>query len=955
MLKLKFFFVFIFFFCVSALISCNLISCTKIHEDSITNFRDVSHKEGLKPDPQLIQGRLSNGFTYILLKNSYPENRVSMHLDIQAGSMNETEEERGVAHYLEHMLFNGSTHFKPDELVEYFQSIGMRFGADANAHTGFFETVYDIFLPSGDSSSMDKGLLVLDDFARGALLLESEVERERGVILAEKRERDSVAYRTFEATLGFELEGSRIAQRLPIGTQEVIAKADQSLLKGYYDTWYRPDNMVLVLVGDFDAETAKTLITERFSGMIPRAPQKVLPDDTWTEFERDRAFYSFDPEAGNTTITIEMVTRAPFETETLEKFKETTKRDIAEAIVQNRLSRIVRKKGSPLSDSGIFSGDFFQGVHFSAITAESDPEEWEKTLEILETTLRRVMDFGFSDQELDRVKADFIQELTTDVSEASTRKSSDLARQIIRQTNNKLIFQSPGQRYDILVPYIKSLTQKDVLQAFRDIWPKGPTLVLVTGNAQIASKDKSLAEKVILNAFQKSRAKEVIPGKEHRQISFPYLPEPQFRGAITSREEIEDLGILRVEFENNVKLSLKPTEFKKGEFLFKISFGQGRKKEPELLPGLALLCTSVMNESGFGGIDKDQLEEALAGRNVKIHFNADEGSFFIQGSAGPDEITLVFQLASNYFLDPAFRAPALALAKERYRQLYRQLMATPEGVMELTGEKFLANGDSRFGLPPLSTVESISLGDVESWVRPFLNTSDVEISVVGDFDKDALVNEAAKYMGTLPRQDAIPFESNRPDPGFPAGKTLELTVDTVLKKALVQICFPTDDFWEIGNTRRLNILAEIFSERLRKDIREKLGASYSPYAYNDPSHEYKGYGFLRTVVSVAPDKTKMVIREIEEITASLAAKGVDKKEVELACKPIITHIRDMKKNNGYWLESVLAGSWTHPEKIDWARHIMDDYKSITVSEINDFAEKYFNKKKGASITIRPLD
>ena len=180
----------------------------------------------------------------------------------------------GVAHYLEHMLFNGSTHFKPDELVEYFQSIGMRFGSDANAHTGFFETVYDIFLPSGDSSSMDKGLLVLDDFARGALLLESEVERERGVILAEKRERDSVSYRTFEATLGFELQGSRLAQRLPIGTEEVITRADQSLLKGYYDTWYRPDNMVLVVVGDFDVKTAEKLITDRFSAMEPRAPKK---------------------------------------------------------------------------------------------------------------------------------------------------------------------------------------------------------------------------------------------------------------------------------------------------------------------------------------------------------------------------------------------------------------------------------------------------------------------------------------------------------------------------------------------------------------------------------------------------------------------------------------------------------------------------------------------------------
>ncbi|MBI9088572.1 MAG: insulinase family protein [Desulfobacterium sp.] len=932
-----------------------ITACTQAGKNITHSPEARSGPERLETDSHLIRGTLPNGFTYLLLENSNPENRVSMHLDIQAGSMNETEEQRGVAHYLEHMLFNGSTHFKPDELVEYFQSIGMRFGSDANAHTGFFETVYDVFLPAGDRESIDQGFLVLDDFARGALILDSEVDRERGVILSEKRERDSVSFRTLEATLEFELPGSRIARRFPIGTEAVITQADRALLKGFYDTWYRPDTMVLVVVGDFDVAIVETLIKERFSGMQPREAKQVVNRDSWEGASQDRAFYHFEPEAGNTTVSIETVVPVPFEADTLAAFKERAVRDVAEAIVQNRLSRAVRKQGALLSDAGIYSGSFLQGVHFSAITAETQPDRWEETLGVLEKSLRRALEFGFSDQELARVKADFIQELESFVKEASTRKSSQLAREIIRTTNKKQVFQSPRQRRDILEPYIRSLTLGDVVRAFRDTWAKEHRLVLVTGSAVIDSSSGSGADQVILTAFNRSRSQAVLPAQGHDRVSFPYLPEPGTPGPIKAQKSIDDLGISVVEFGNQVKLSLKPTEYKKGEFIFKIGFGQGMKAEPEDMPGLALLGASVINESGFGGIDKDQLEETLAGRNVNIHFVAGPDRFFLEGSAGPDEAELVFQLARTYLLDPGFRADALTLAKERYRQMHREMIGTPQGVMELKGRRFLANGDSRFGLPTLEAVEAITLKDIESWMRPFFDHGSVAVSVVGDVDPSTVVDAVARNLGSLPERDGVVLEQHRLDPGFPVGKSLELTVDTALDKALVQLAFPTDDFWDIGQTRRLNLVAAIFSDRLRKNVREKLGASYSPYAYNDPSRCYDGYGILRAVVGVEPGAAPMVMDEIQSIAASLAENGVSQKEVDLARKPVLTHIKDIKKSNGYWLESVLSGSGDHPEKFEWARRILDDYESITVDEINELANNYCDPKRGASIVIKSLN
>ena len=229
-------------------------------------------KSDLKPDPDLVFGRLKNGFRYVLMNNKEPADRVSMHLNVQAGSLQESEKQRGLAHFLEHMLFEGTTHFPSGELVKYFQSIGMQFGPDANAHTGFAETVYDVLLPDGKKTSLEQALIVMQDYAEGALLLESEVAQERGVVLAEKRTRDSVGYRTFVATANFQFANTRIVRRLPIGIESVLKSADRRRVKAYYDTFYRPERMMLVMVGDFNIDVAQTLIADRFAGLKARAP-----------------------------------------------------------------------------------------------------------------------------------------------------------------------------------------------------------------------------------------------------------------------------------------------------------------------------------------------------------------------------------------------------------------------------------------------------------------------------------------------------------------------------------------------------------------------------------------------------------------------------------------------------------------------------------------------------------
>ncbi|MBF0230411.1 MAG: insulinase family protein [Desulfamplus sp.] len=930
-------------------------------DTSNSNDSDTESKTILSADPALVEGVLPNGMRYFLFKNATPKDRVSMHLNVQSGSMHERDDQQGVAHFLEHMLFNGSTHFKPGELIEYFQSIGMMFGADANARTGFFETVYDIFLPAGDKANLEKGLLVLQDYAEGALLLDSEVERERGVIIAEMRERDSVALRTFKASLEFELPGSLIARRLPIGDQKVIESADRTLLKDFYDTWYRPDNMAIVMVGDFDIDMAVNLINERFSAIQPRSSAAELPVNTWESHAPEEVFYHYEQEAGKTDVSIGTVTWVDSESENLNIFKDRVLKRIADTIVQNRLSKDLRKEDSPFSNAGIYSGLFLQNIYFTAISAQCSLDKWKETLGFIEKSLRRALEHGFTEPELDRVKADFLLGLETAVKEASTRESSTLAKEIISSINRNRVFLSPEQEREVLKSFIENLTVDDVTRAFRENWSAQHRLIEVTGNAEIKSKNTT-PEAYILSAYHESQKNDVAQVESNDEVIFPYLPTPSDTDNIASDKEVKSVGIRVVEFKNGVRVNIKKTDFKKGEFIYRLDFGAGKKSEPWKKPGLAFLTQGIINESGVGKLTRDELETSLAGKNINFTFSADTDSFIYSGSASPSETSLLFQLLYTLIMDPGFDAESLVLFKNRYRQMFQELLSTPDGMMQFKGEAFLAGGDTRFGMPTLEQMESLTMKDVKKWITPFFKQGDIEISVVGDLDIDEVIRLASKYFGNLERKGSLTpkgssgviVEDKRDIIVFPESKKIELQIDSKIDKALVVMAFPTDDFWKIKQTRRLNILSKILSERLRKTVREELGATYSPYAYNDSSQSYKGYGVLRAVINVTPDKVDDMLSHIESIADSMTTEKITDKELDLVLEPIWTYIKDIRRTNGYWLDSVMAGSLQHPEKIEWAATMDEDYRSVSLDEIHYLAEKFCNRKQAAFIVIQPL-
>ncbi len=926
-----------------------VIYCLFSFPSSAQDISSWPHEDSdLLPDPAIVFGNLPNGFRYVLMENSNPRDRVSVHLYVKAGSMNEQDGQEGLAHFNEHLLFCGSTHFKPGELIKYFQGIGMEFGPDANAHTSFYETVYDIILPDGSEKTLEKGLMVMQDYAEGALLLESEIDRERKVVLAEKISRDSVSYRTFISTLNFELPGSLFAERLPIGKDETLEKADRNLVKDFYDTWYRPERMILIMVGDFDKSTAVSLIGKKFSKIEGRAPAKTDPGIDPITHKGVKTFYHFEKEAGNTNVCIEVLGNYRHKQDSISHRQDLLIRRLANMIVGNRLEALTGKPDTPFTSASISSGVFLDKVEYAEIGAECSPGNWEKTLALLEQILRQSLLHGFTTAELERVKKDYQAALDNAVKKAPTRESGHLARQIMSGLGNGRVLQSPAREKEVLEPIIKALSLEKIHEVFKKDWSPDHRLVIVTGNAEIEKSGERIPA-----VYEKSVLAEVSKPLEKKPVVFPYLPEPEKKGKIIQRNESGDLGIVRIDFENGVRLNLKKTDFKASEVLVNISFGMGRSCEPADKPGLSVLCEGVVNESGFGSLEKDEIERAMAGKNTYTSFNLGDDRFSFSGKTIPEEIPLLFQLMYAHLTDPGFREDSFSLVMERFRQRDLELSRSIEGAVILHGKRFLAGGDTRFGLLSATVFQKYSIDDVRSWLTASLNNDEIEVNVVGDFEIDSVIENVSKYIGSLPKRHGA-LITKRPGPGFPASQTLIIEVETEIPKGLITVAYPTEDIWDIHRTRRLSTLAGVFSERLRVRIREKLGASYSPNAFNRPSRAYPGYGVFQAIITVAPEESGKVVEEVESIAGELAKNGVTQEELRRTIDPILTNIKDTQRKNHYWIGTVLTGSEKHPQQLEWSRTILKDYDSITPEEISSLAGKYLDNGRVAVVVSKPI-
>jgi len=901
----------------------------------------------LSADPDLLFGRLDNGFRYVLRVNSEPQDRTGIFLDVQTGSLFEREDESGVAHFLEHMLFNGTTHFKSGELVEYFRSIGMSFGGDTNAHTSFDETVYKVILPASDEKTLREGLLVMSDYARGALLEESEIDRERGVILAEKHERDTPSYRSYKESTSFSYKGTLLPDRMVIGSEDVLKKLKRADLKEFYDTWYRPENMILVMVGDFQPAMAESLIFDYFSGIRGAGEPPVCPEYGTVSHEGIETFYHFEPEQGSTSVSIEVIWNKVPENDSFELQVSNLHRFMAARIINYRLNEIVEKSGSPLSSAMYYSGQLLDHYQYAALKANTDGKRWEKALAVLYRVLGQVIEYGFSPDELKRVKREIKQELESAVLTKNTRDSSHLAQMIIRSINNNRVFQSPEQEKELFTPLLAEITTEQLQGTLLSDWKHDTRLIEVIGTAEL---DKKTAHHEIKRIFLELQKKAIAPPTTKESVDFPYLSIAHNPGSYAVENDLQKIGGERIRFSNGTILNIKKTEYKKNSILMALHFGGGGKTAPS--HGLPVLAETVVNGSGTGTLKKSELDELLAGSSVDYHFEVGLDSFVFEGYSLSSDFELLCQIIQSYLVDPGIRSEAYDVAMKRYKLMYQKFSSDIEGSAALELDPFFNGNAIGFGLPHWEQFKLLSLEDIRSWLLPSFLGAPLEISVVGDIDPELVKKFVSTYFGSLPVRDYI--DNYTPvTPKFPKTERIDVEVDSTSETALIRIAWLTDDFWDIKKTRRLHVLAAIVEERLRKSVRERMGASYSPQVYSSSSRVYPHLGFIMASVISDSTKTTLMENEILEVIRSLVKDPITLQEVEQAKNVIITSLKDAVRSNRYWLSSVLALSSKYPVQLEWQATMLADFHSISVEDIESLAKLYLQEKRMAIGVVRP--
>ncbi len=895
-------------------------------------------------DPNIVFGVLPNGMKYALLKNSTPKDSVVLRMRVDVGSFAEADDQRGLAHFLEHMAFNGSTHVPEGEMVKLLERKGLAFGADTNASTGFDETVYELDLPNASDDLIDTGLMLMRETGSELTIDPAAVDRERGIILSERRARDTYQLRSVIDQFDFELQGMHVADRLPVGTEEVIRTAPAARIRDIYDRYYRPERATLVMVGDFDPAAVEGKIKTRFADWVGRGPAGADPDIGVIDYTRPAAADDFIDPAIQDAVTLTTFKPWVDEADTQTKRARSLAEGVGESIVSRRLAKIALNEDSPIL-AGYFNEaagwKVFDQVTLGAIAKEG---AWQEALALVEQERRRAIEHGFTEAEVNEQLANRRTALRNAVAGVTTRRSDALADVLVKAAKGDFVMVRPETSQALFDATAPSLSAAAVTAAFRSRMDGfSPPLVRVTVKKPIQGGTDA-----VLAALSRSARVTVAAPTEAANAAFAYdnFGTP---GKIVGDERIEDLGIRRIRFDNNVLLNIMTTDFQKDRVMLSLRVDGGNLLATRDDPTKVSLAGSLM----LGGLEAhsvDDLRSILAGRTVSPSFGVGTDAFGGSAVTSPEDFGLQAKLMAAYLTHPGYRQDGLALIRRVLPQQYAANDATPAAVIGRDAGGILANDDPRSQTPPLETLMALDWAQLKPVVAESFAHGAIEIGVVGDIDEQAAIDAIAATFGALPERRAS-F-----DPRTDA-RIRRFAIDrserTLIHKgpaeqAEVRVYWPARDDSDLGEAMRLNLLSRVMQLMLTEELRERLGESYSPGAAASLSDEFPGYGYLFAASNVDYKDLATTRAAIFAIAKDLRDKPVDADLLDRARKPLIEAMIKARRENSYWLNYV-GEATTHADRLDRSRKGIGEVKAATAAELQTLARQYLVDDKALVI------
>lgn len=905
----------------------------------------------LPADPAIRFGTLPNGLRYVIKPNAEPRGRTVLRLLVLTGSLHERDDERGLAHFVEHMAFNGTRLYPAETLMTSLQRHGFAFGPDLSAFTFLTHTIYGIEAPSTGEGRLEEAFGVLREFADGQVFDPEEVERERGVIASERRARDNWQSRAGDAITGFLFKRSLIAERNPIGLEKIIATVSPDQLRKFYTRWYRPDNLVLIAVGDAAPERLEALIQEKFASMAPATtplpkPPEIGPVGNAT---KPRALLHSTGETGAVSVQLTSIVAGSGTTETAASRAAAIRRDLVMEMLNERLDQLRRANSQDFGEAAAQTSSFGQIYTQSILTVTTSPPNWSRAVEAVAVEWNRVVKQGFTDAEISEAIERVRRRQEYAVAAEATESSAYGADRIGMAIAQGYVPSSAAQFQVQTEAVLATFDGKVARTTFAQLWAPGDPALIGIGNLRL-----DRAEKLFLETFH-TALKAKLPPPPKPVISALAYPPAAMPGTVKSRRYIADLDIHVIEFANGARANLKATQFSRNLVQFRARVGRGLLALPPRLAGLNLIASNYLIDAGLARHHGDDLRRFIAQRNLGLGFGVGEDAFIFTGGSDTRGLPDLLALLKAYIEDPAWRIDDYQAAQIRTGLIYSQASREADAALSATAARVMSKDNPLFSLPPADTVGRRTFEEFSTWLGNGLTDTAVEIGIVGDFDVEKTIDLLARTLGAAP---ARPPHNPPPDYATPitfygTPGRWQNTVGSDIPRAAVRVQWLVHGCSDVHTLRRLEALAEVLENRVMREIREKLGSTYDPSSSVWNGDTLRNDGYLMVSLSAPPAAALTLAKRIRELAADLANTGLSADELEAVRQPVLSGNDARLRDNGYWLYHVLQAMQEQPSRLEWPRSRAKDYQAMTVDELNALAKQYLSPKQAQTFVAVP--
>lgn len=924
----------------------------------LTFFVAITHaqlnlSQKLLQDTSVTIGKLPNGLTYYIRPNAKPEKKVELRLVLNAGSINETDDQSGLAHMAEHMAFNGTKNFKKNDIVSFLQDIGVGFGSDLNANTGFDRTIYILPIPTDKKENLEKGFKVLEDWAHNVTYLGEDIDNERAIILEESRLGKGADDRIFRQVYPRQMKGSLYGDRLPIGKDSIIKTFKHDVIIKYYKDWYRPDLMAVIVVGDITKARAEAMVKKHFSGLTnpANAPERKYADVP--PYASSDAMVVTDKEATTYDAVIEYPAYKTSAPVTVGDYAHTLAKSLFTSMLNRRLQELTQQENPPFVYAGTQFGGYARGYeNFEVYTGSGDVAPGRAVTATMEE-IEKVKRFGFTEPELDRAKKNLMAAYERAYNDRNKTESSSFAQEYI----NNFLEQEPipgiAAEYELVQQIIPALTLADVNKVADKI--KGQQNVF----AYIAGPEKADVQLPtpgdLLNTIAAAEKADVKPYEE-KAIAADLLAQKPVAGKVTATKNNAALGTTELTLSNGLTVILKPTDFKDNEILMGASRYGGITNYDIADKYSATYANSVVGAMGFGDFSPVDLQKALAGKSVSASPAISTTTDGINGSSTVKDLETMFQLAYLKLTSPRKDTALFKSFVQKNKAQLAMLGANPEAVFidTVVNVYYNKNPFTPVNVPKASYFDSINIDRaIEIYKERVGDVTGMHFVFTGSFKQEEIIPLIETYIASLPvsgKKSSYVDRKIRPV----AGRKSMTVYKGQEQKSMVVEFYSGEVPYSEDLAFKASAISEVLNIRIIEELREKIQGIYGGGVFGEVRKvPYNNYRFIAQL-PCGPEKADTLIKALQAEISSIVKTGPSLQNLNKVKQQWRESHKEQVKQNGPWLQHLLA---SQTDGSDINRFVKFDayVDKLTVKDVQDAAKLFFNGKNQFTAVLMPAD